>query len=231
MSRFAGLLVAVAALLPASVLPAAEVPHDVTIVGSAEVKLTGGENRGSARVVFAAAAAPASLRLEVVRAGSVGAVVFCDSERLRILVPGARPLLHESVPTRAAFERTLGLPFSLAELLFALRVGNAPAPDRDGRSAVPVRDRQGRVLGLRREGGQGRRPDHLRFSRFRAGPSGDWPARAVLETDGSVATLLFGALRPHATAPLDLDPQAVERSREVGVDELRQALGLEETKP
>jgi hypothetical protein len=209
----------------------AEVPGSVTIVGSAEVKLTGGASRGSARVVFAAATEPTALRLEVVRAGSVGAVVYCDAERLRILVPGPRPLLHETQPTREAFDQTLGLPFCLDELLFALRVGHAPAPACEGRTAVPVTGRRGRVSGLRREGQRGGRPELLRFSRWHAGPNGDWPARAVLETEGSVATLLFGALRPHATAPLDLEPRLVENSRRVGVSSLRLALGLEVTTP
>ena len=207
---------------------AGEVPDSVTIVGSAEVKLTGGRSRGSARIVYAASAEPAALRLEVVRAGSVGAVVYCDAERLRVLVPGSRPLLHETVPTREAFEDALGLPFCLDELLFALRAGNAPAPACAGRTAVPVSDRRGRVSGLEREGQRGGRPELLRFSRWRAGAHGEWPARAVMETEGSIATLLFGALRPHATAPLDLDPRLAERARSVDVSELRRALGLEE---
>ena len=201
-----------------------------TIVGSAEVNISG-DGRGSARIVFAAAAEPVALRLEVVRAGSVGAVVFCDAERLRVLVPGTPPLLHEARPTREDFERALDLPFCLDELLFALRVGHAPAPDCGGEAAVPVRKRDGRIVGLRREGRTSGRPELLRFSRFRRGPDGEWPARAVLETGGSVATVSFGALRPHDRAPLDLDAGLVSRARTVEAAELRRALGLEAEAP
>lgn len=207
---------------------ATEVPREVTIVGSAEVKLTGEHQRGSARVVYSAAAEPTAVRLEVVRAGQVGAIVYCDAERLRILVPGRRPLLHETEPTRESFERALGFPFCLDELLYALRVGNAPAPTCDGRAAVPVVSRRGRVSGLKREGQTGGRPELLRFSRWRENASGEWPSRAVLETDGSVATLLFGAIRPHGLPPLDLEARQVESARTVGVDELRRVLGLDE---
>jgi len=224
--RLSGLATSAALLLVAA--SAGAVPDSVTIVGSAEVKLTGSQSRGSARIVFAAGAEPRALRLEVVRAGAVGAIVYCDAERLRVLVPGARPLLHEAVPTREGFESAVGLPFCLDELLFALRAGHAPAPECAGRIAVPVKDRRGRMSGLEREGQRGRRPELLRFSRWRVGAHGEWPARAVLETDGSVATLIFGAMRPHATAPLDLDARSVESARLVDVAELRRALGLEE---
>ena len=105
MRRVIAPLVALAWFATGLASSAADVPASVTIVGSAEVKLTGAQSRGSARVVFAAAAEPRALRLEVVRAGSVGAVVFCDRDRLRIFVPGARPLLHETEPTREAFEQ------------------------------------------------------------------------------------------------------------------------------
>lgn len=220
------LLLSVAGFAPSA--GAADVPASVTIVGSAEVKLTGSGQRGSARIVYAASAEPSALRLEVVRAGSVGAVVYCDAERLRVLVPGARPLLHETEPTRQGFESALGLPFCLDELLFALRAGNAAAPACAGRTAVPVRTRRGRVSGLEREGQRGGRPELLRFSRWRTSANGEWPTRAVLETEGSVATLLFGAMRPHATAPLDLDARSSENARLVDVAELRRALGLEE---
>jgi hypothetical protein len=199
-----------------------------TIVGSAEVRVTGSEGRASGRIVFAAAAEPARLRLEVVQAGSVSAVVYCDRERLRVLVPGAPPLLHETEPTRAGFESALGLPFCGAELLFALRVGQAPAPSCAGLDPVAVTGRRGRVVGLRRDGAADRRPDLLRFSRFRAGPAGGWPTRAVLETEGAVATVLFGSLRPHDAAPLDLDELDASRARRVGAEELRRALGLED---
>lgn len=220
--RAAALALALGLLAPGAV----RATGPETIVGSAEVKISG-DGRGSAHVVFAASAEPVGLRLEVVRAGSVSAVVFCDAERLRVLVPGSPPVLHEAAPTRAAFEAALGLPFCLDELLFALRVGHAPAPDCRGEGAVPVEGRGGRIVGLRRESRTRGRPELLRFNRFRRGPDGEWPARAVLETGGSVATLLFRALRPHDRPPLDLDGDLVARARSVDAAGLRRVLGLD----
>ena len=50
----------------------------------------------------------------------------------------------------------------------------------------------------------------------------------MLETEGAVATVLFGSLRPHDAAPLDLDELDASRARRVGAEELRRALGLED---
>lgn len=213
-----------ASLLLLGLAPAAPAEEPRTIVGSADVKIVG-EGRGSARIVFAASAQPPALRLEVVGSGGVEAVLYCDAERLLVLVPGATPLLHVGEPTREGFEAALDFPFCLDELLFALRVGHAPAPACGRVESVPVLGRGGRIVGLSREGGGGR-PELLRFSRFNLGPEGNWPARAVLERPGSVATLLFGALRIHERPPLDLDPQLVARALRVEAPELRRSLGL-----
>lgn len=222
-SRVAAVAVALAVVQAAPAARAAS-----SVVGSAEVTVSAGRGKLSARVVYAASADPPALRLEVIRGGAVNAYVWCDGETLQVLVPGGDPVLHETVPTREGFERALDLPFCGDELLFTLLAGRAPVPACHGDGGTRQVLRRGdTVVGLSRLRHEAGGVDRLKFSRFDRTALGPWPSRAVLEVPGAVTVVRFGLVRRRDGTPQPLQPDALEAARPVDAPELRRILGLD----
>jgi len=224
-----GLAAVVLAVLarPAAADPAAEWPRSV--VGVADVRLVGGSGRTSSRLVFAAAVEPLALRVEVVRGGRAQALVWADTERVRILVPDSPPLLLEGPPTRETLGEALGLPFCPDELVFALRAGRAPRPACGDADAVASVETDGdRVVALSRRRDGDVPAVSLRFSRFERAGERTWPRRVRLTTEGTEATVDFSTVEERAQPPLPMAADALGPARSVSAAEMGRVLGLME---
>lgn len=220
--------VALATLLLAAVaLPAGADPGwPASVTGTAEVVLASDGERVSTRLVFAAGVAPSGLRVELVRAGTLTAVLWLDEKEVRVLVPAEPPLLHVGAPTRTTLEASLGLPFCPSELLFALRAGLAPVPSC-GEGPGHVVRREGRVVGLRRSGADPGDPLALEFLRFERQGSRTWPRRALLRAEEGVATVDVLSIQERPVAPSPPVGAAWDRAVRVEPAEIARALGVD----
>ena len=198
-----------------------------SVSGTAEVRLSEGRDRASTHLTFAAGVDPPALRVEIVEAGQLAAVLWYDPTVIRILVPGEPNLLHEGPPTRATLSAALGLPFCPQQLLYALRAGLAPAPDCEthGEKDVPVL-RDGRLVGLRRAGASPKEPLALEFLRFMKVGERVWPRRAVLRAPDGEASVTVLAIQDRKVSPLPPVGPAWDSAQRVEAAVIARALGL-----
>lgn len=227
-----GVLLGLTALAPDG--PAAQqAAWPRSVVGVADVRLSGPGGRASSRLIYAAAVEPTVLRVEVVRAGRVHALLWCDDTVVRVLVPDDPPLLHEGPPGRETFERALGLPFCAAELVFALRSGLAPEPACGGDGAeLVVQRRHGSVVSLRRAPAEKVPPLAVTFERFSRTDGGRrWPRRALLESEQTRAVVTFSTVQERPVPPGELDAAALGEPRRITAEELARVLGVEGREP
>jgi hypothetical protein len=223
---------AVLVALPLSARPSEPATWPECVVGVAEARVAGEDGRVSTRLIYAAAVSPMALRLEVVRAGNVQAIVYADERRLLIYAPGDPPLLHEGLPTREALREALGLPFCPAEVFHALRGGNAPPPrcaDAPAGVASGATAADG-SLEVRAAENEGRQAT-LRFSHFRRIDGNAWPMRVTLDSDVARATLEIQALEVTAKRPVPPQDAVLARARRVTASEMAASLGLRHAPP
>jgi len=225
-----GLPMLLALSLPAA--PAEKPAWPECVVGVAEARVAGDEGRVSTRLIYAAAVDPMALRLEVVRAGNVQAIVFADERRLLVYAPGDPPLLHEGLPTRETLRDALGLPFCPAEVFHALRGGNAPPPRcaDAAAGASPEATAADGSLEVRASEAEGRAAT-LKFSHFRRIDGSAWPMRVTLDSDVARATLEIQALEVTQKRPVPPQDAVLARARRVSATELASSLGLRHEPP
>ncbi len=193
-----------------------------TITGVAEARVTTEDGRFTTRLAFAAAVGPSRLRIEIIKGGTMQALVWYEEREMIVLVPGDPPIVHRGPPTQALLERTLGLPFCPAQVFSALRGGLAPEPDC-GPSPGSRSVEDGVEMGGAAESGE---RVTLRFKQFRRDGGRPFPRRVILESSRARASLDIVTMQDSPKAPSPPAASLLERARRVSAAELARTLGV-----